>query len=356
MASQPISAVDAVTPAFERAKRQLFQPFRLGYWARIALLALLTGEFTSTGGCNGVSLPSGGGRSSDSLWLQATQSPAEPLIPYAVGVALIVGLVVVLVLVALYLASVFRFVLFETVISGEAQLRTGWTKWQGPGVGFLKWQLVFVLVVLAGLVLVVSPFISFSGPAPQTKDIWVLLAKFGTAIMLAMLWLLLGMIVGVLAKDFLIPLMALEGLGPMDATQRVIGMVKARPVDYLVYLLMKAVLAVGAAMVVGIVCLVVLLVLLIPVGLIAAVVYFVAVQGAVWVWTPATIALAVIGAVVAVAALVYLIAFIGAPVTVFFVAYSQYFFAGRYEPLYRLLYPAAEPPTSPPSHPLPAPV
>src|SRR5207245_9379724 len=43
----PVSAVDVISPAFVRTRRQLFQPFRAGRWARLAVVALITGEFGS---------------------------------------------------------------------------------------------------------------------------------------------------------------------------------------------------------------------------------------------------------------------------------------------------------------------
>ena len=45
----PFSAVDAISPAFEHTKRQLFQPFRIGQWVRLALVGLLAGELGSGG-------------------------------------------------------------------------------------------------------------------------------------------------------------------------------------------------------------------------------------------------------------------------------------------------------------------
>ena len=49
----PISAVDAITPAFQHARQQLLQPFRAGQWAKLGLVGLLAGEMSSAGGgCN----------------------------------------------------------------------------------------------------------------------------------------------------------------------------------------------------------------------------------------------------------------------------------------------------------------
>src|SRR5258708_16590587 len=48
----PFSAVDTISLALEHTKQQLFRPFRLGKWLRLALIGFMTGELSSGGGCN----------------------------------------------------------------------------------------------------------------------------------------------------------------------------------------------------------------------------------------------------------------------------------------------------------------
>ena len=49
----PLSAVDAISPAFEHARQQLTRPFRASQWAKLGLVGLLAGEMGSGGGgCN----------------------------------------------------------------------------------------------------------------------------------------------------------------------------------------------------------------------------------------------------------------------------------------------------------------
>src|SRR5579864_3384726 len=47
------SGVDAISPAMERTKHQLFMPFRFRHWARLAVVAMCTGELTGGGGGGG---------------------------------------------------------------------------------------------------------------------------------------------------------------------------------------------------------------------------------------------------------------------------------------------------------------
>ncbi len=46
----PLSGVEAISPALEETKRQLFKPFRWGRWTRLAVVSFLTGEMAGGGG------------------------------------------------------------------------------------------------------------------------------------------------------------------------------------------------------------------------------------------------------------------------------------------------------------------
>jgi hypothetical protein len=45
----PLSAVDVISPAFERMRQHLFRPFQLSQWFRLAIVGFLAGEM-GTGG------------------------------------------------------------------------------------------------------------------------------------------------------------------------------------------------------------------------------------------------------------------------------------------------------------------
>ena len=114
---------------------------------------------------------------------------------------------------------------------------------------------------------------------------------------------------------------------------------------------MKLVLAIGAAFIFGIATAIVLLIALIPTGLLTIVLVFVF-KGAGVTWNVYTITAAVIAGCFAFAGVFYVVAFVSAPGTVFFPAYSIYFFAARYPALNAVLYPG--PPPLPPPLPEPA--
>jgi hypothetical protein len=143
--------------------------------------------------------------------------------------------------------------------------------------------------------------------------------------------------------------MALENIGALDGWRRLLPMLKSEKGGYAGYLGMKLVLAIGAAVMVGILAVVLILIILIPVGGVG----IIAVLGgkaAGLQWDVYTITAAVVAGCIVLAVLLYLISLVSVPAIVFFPAYSIHFFASRYSLLDRLLRPVA-PPLPPPSLP-----
>src|SRR5262249_12107486 len=108
------------------------------------------------------------------------------------------------------------------------------------------------------------------------------------------------------------------------------------------YIGMKIVLSIAATVIFGIITLVALLIVMLPAGGAGALIFVLA-RNAGATWNPLTIALAAIAAVILAALLLFIIGMISVPSTVFFPAYSLYFFAERSPALRTRWYPV--PPT-----------
>jgi hypothetical protein len=137
-------------------------------------------------------------------------------------------------------------------------------------------------------------------------------------------------------------------------------MIESEKGGYAGYLGMKIVMALGAAMILAIIATIIILIMLIPVGGIGVIAVLVG-KSAGLTWNLYTISLTVIVGTIAIASIVYLVALISVPATIFFPAYSIYFFAARYPALSHLLYPPPAPtnipvPESGPLPPLPGPI
>jgi hypothetical protein len=346
----PISAVDTITLAFQHTRRQLFQPFRFWQWTRLAVVGLLAGEMGSGGSFNfPTSFPHQTGSSRHFV------DQGFPKIDPAILGGLIATLVVagfVFVIVMMYVSSVMRFILFDSVLTKECHIRLGWTSRQGPGWRYFLWQLGFTLVTLLGLAVLLGIPAGFAFAMgwfnPPREHVLALVLSGIVVFFLVMLFVVIAAVVHVLTKDFVVPQMALESIGPVEGWRRLWPMIQAEQGGYAVYVLMKIVLAIGAGIVIGIVSLILGLIVAIPaagLGIIAVLTG----KTAGLTWNVFTITIAIVVGCILLAVFFYLMSLIAVPAIVFFPAYAIYFFAARYRPLSLMLYPLLPPQQEPPS-------
>jgi hypothetical protein len=348
----PISAMDTISLAFEHAKRQLFQPFRFWQWTRLAIVGLLAGELGSGGNFHIPSSyhPAQHGGSQNPLGLGFPK--VDPALLFGlIGTIVITGLIIAIVM--LYISSVMRFILFDSVLRKECHIRQGWVARQGPGLNYFFWQLGFMFVTLGSTVILLGVPLAIAFSAgwlthPGDHVLPLVLEGIVTFALLIIFLIALAS-VNVLTKDFVIPQMALEGVGAIEGWRRLWPMLEAEKNDYAIYIVMKIVLAIGAAIAVGIVSVIMGLLFAVPV-IGVAIAAVIGGKTAGWTWNAMTITAAVVAALILFAIFMSLISLVSVPVIVFFPAYSIYFFAARYRPLSLALYSSTE---SAASNPLP---
>jgi hypothetical protein len=257
----------------------------------------------------------------------------------------------------MYVSSVMRFILFDSVMAKQCQIRRGWTLRQRPGWRYFVWQVLFSLAMLAGLTILIGIPAAIAlalgwWKAPSQHLLPLILG--GTLLFLLVLtFVILALVVHVVTKDFVVPQMALEEISAVEGWRRLIPRLKAEKGGYAGYVGMKILMALGAAVILGIVAAIVIFVLLVPVGALGVAVVL-AGKAAGLSWNLYTITLAVVVGCILVAAILYLFALISVPAIVFFPAYSIYFFAARYPALSAALYP--RPPAPPETPPMPPPL
>ena len=354
----PISAVDTISLAFQHTKQQLGQPFRFWQWTRLALVGLLAGEMGS-GGCNLPSnfhIPQSTGESRH--FLDPSFPSFDPAL-YAGLIAVLVVAALVLGVIMLYVSSVMRFVLFDSVLAKECRIRRAWSRRQGAGAKYFFWQIGFALAMIAALVILlgIPAAIAFGlGWFKQPNEhvpglvlggigLFLLLVVFGIA----------AAVVQVFTKDFVVPQMALEGIGPLEGWRRLWPMIQTEKGGYAGYVGMKIVLAIAAAVIIGIASLILGLVVAIPTAVVA-IVAMITGKTVGLTWNALTITIAVVAGCILLAGFLYLIALLSVPAIVFFPAYAMYFLAARYRALHLVLYPPPPPPAftgTPPGEPPP---
>ena len=352
------SAIDVVGSAFEHTRKQLSEPFQFKQWLRLAVLGLATGEISSGGGCSNLrglsQLPNHLPQRSDNFLEAGSGLSRLGLDPATIATLIIVVIIGFLIagLVFLYISSVCRFMLFEAVLRRNSELGASWDRWQGQGLRFFGWQLALAAISLTVAAMLFLPLlipvlaVLRSHREPDTA----LLLSFVPMISAFLLFGLVMLLIQVLAKDFVIPLMAVDDVGVMEGWRRFFGMMKGDPSAYAGYIGMKVILAIGAAVVFGILSTIVVVLTMIPVAIVALVVVIL-VKGAALGWNAFTVTALIVAGILLFVALIYLVGVICVPIAVFFPAYAIYFFAERYPALQLQLRPA--PPTAPPLSPAP---
>jgi hypothetical protein len=357
----PISAVDTISLAVEHTKQQLFKPFRFGQWTRLAIVGLLAGELGSGGGFNGSNFNFPRHPGTSRHFLPPGLEGIDP--------ALLAGLIAVLVVTAftlaiifMYISSVMRFILFDSVIAKECRIRQGWSRRQVEGWRYFLWKLLYVFFTVAGFVLLIGVPAAFAfgvGWFKEPKEHLVPLVLGGVLLFFLFLFFLVAIsVIFVLTKDFVVPQMALENISAWEGWRRLWAMIKADTGAYAGYIGMKILMAIGAGIVVGIATLILGLIIAIPTVALSILAILTG-KSAGLTWNAYTITLTVVVGSVLLAIFLYVIALISVPVIVFFPAYSIYFFAARYPALSAVLYPhasaalqispgAASPPYEPP--------
>jgi len=344
----PISAVDAISPAFQHTKKQLIEPFRASQWAKLALVGFLAGEVHS-GGCSGGNFQMPTRTSGGERFLELGLPAMNP-VAYAALIALLVVAVLVLWVLFIYVNSVMRFVLFDSVVAKQCEIRQYWNRRQKPGLRYFAWQLLLFLAMMVGLTILVGIPATLAlavGWLKQSSQHMVPLILGGVLLFfLVTTFVVLWLIVLVFSKDFIVPQMALEDIGPMEAWRRLLPMLKSEKGGYAGYLGMKIVMSIGAAVIVGIAAMIIILLTLIPIGGVGAVLVLMGKSGGLH-WNLYTITLAVVIGSFLLAFILYVVSLVSVPAIVFFPAYSIYFFAARYPALDAVLRPAPPPFLSP---------
>lgn len=333
----PLNASEAISPAYERTKQILFNPFVGPRWLKLALVVLGAGE---VGGATfpNFNFPMRGSTPTPTADFPAIHWPAPMAAMGLVAILALLGvLFLTLWLFGIYFWSRFRFVLFDTVIEGDCQIGRSFARNSDPGHRLFGWMLLITALSFATMAIFIGgPIIAAikalrAGISPGGSFIAAIFGVFGAIIIVA---LVVGLVL-LFIQDFVIPVMALERFTFVDSCRRVWQLVMKEPGVYVFYVVMKIVLAIGLGIIFGIGIFIALLVLGIPLGIIAAIVIF-AMKGA----GTAAIVVAVMAAVlICVPLLFYVIGLISVPLGVFRQSFAMYFFAGRYPPLGALIVP-----------------
>jgi hypothetical protein len=340
-----LSASEAINPAIERTKSLLFRPFQWRLFLKLTAVAFFAdiggGSFSGSSPGRHGGIPGA--------------SPASQAIILAVllgvfFVALVIGLIM------LFVGSRLQLVLLEAVATRQTIIAPIWRRysrltWRWIGLKLLFFLLCTVVLLAVFAPIMISMFRNMpSGGQPPTAAFFSHIVFFITALLLVIL------VVGsayLLLRDLALPFLALEDLSITNTLGRLRSIVGAAPGEVALYILLRFVLGLVAAIGAEILIFLILLVSLIPFALIGSVLWL-ALHHAGTVGTAALIAAAVVGGLVLLVWMACVCIGLVGTVFVFTQSYALYFLGGRYPLLGNILEPHQFVYHTPPPPPLPA--
>jgi hypothetical protein len=261
-------AVDALDDA-GRATRDLLLPVDVGRWLRLAVIAVFVGGLGGGGGGGGANANAG------SVNVGSGDLPVPPFGPgpgagraggllpvtptrVVLLVAGVLAAVVLLWLVFAAVAGVMEFVLLDAVTTRDVRIRAPFRRDLGPGLRLFAFRLGLLLLGLAVVApLVVGAFGLGLGPGALVASLLLLVP-------LVVVLGLLGALVSRLTTDLVVPTMAAEGVGVLRGWRRLLPEVRANLRAFALYVVVRVVLGVAAAVAVGLVTGFVVVVLAVP--------------------------------------------------------------------------------------------
>jgi hypothetical protein len=344
-----LSASEAISPAIERTKSTLFQPFQKGRSWKIAATAYLTmmGNIFLPTHLAFLTLPRQGGFNGLSFLF----------------IVLIFGvLATVLLFVFFYIGARLQFVLFDMVLTRSKMVAPLWRKY-----GFCTWRWIGLKFALSiGLLIVfgVPVFSSFRLlmahlPSPGQPPSPDFMSGFFLAYAVMLLAISVMMLLASLLNDFILPPIALENVTIVEGLHRFFELARREPGQLIAYIFFKSVLAIAAAIATEIAVIVAELVVAIPLGIVAFVGWLLLHS-----LKPAGPVLLFCGGAVLFVIFLALVFYVTTGffgiIMVFFQSYALYFLGGRYHLLGDLLEPPAPeyafaaqpPPYNPPPSPM----
>ena len=248
------SPIDAATGAYEHTRRHLF-PFRFERWLALGLVTFL--DQCGRGGISG-SIPGGGGPGP--VWPSGDASGSAEHGLGSLGtwmgehIALVVGLaalaiaiIVAFMALVLWINSRATFVYIENVATGGTDIARPWRAHAERARSYFAWRVGLALgVMVGGLSLAGLNLASVLRLAEHGYQMAI-------ALVLLVPWLVLlvvgAALLSVALRDFAAPVQMAAGIDCGAALRRVVGLVRANPMAFFLYLVLKVVFGIAQGIV-----------------------------------------------------------------------------------------------------------
>ena len=245
-----ISVIDPISPAIERVKTILFQPFVLRRWFVIGFCAWLAYLGSGGGGGGGPHFNFPGGQQHDPQVQEALHHAKEVtlnnlywILPVAIiGVLLIIGLLVLFT----WLSSRGHFMFLHCVALNKAEIKVPWRKFKKQGNSLFLFRIVvgiisfiFFALFIGGIVFVAIIAVGTHAQIGALAIVAIILVSLlilvPVAIAFALLWKF--------TNDFVVPIMSLRQGTCMAAWREFWKLLTGNKGKFILYILFQIVIA-----------------------------------------------------------------------------------------------------------------
>ncbi len=240
---QPLSATDAIAPAWQHTRRLLLGPRNPRLFFKIAAVAFFA-EMANFSFSFARPSHSGHGGGVSPVFLGAVVA----IVLACVAIGFVVGAVL------FYLSSRLQFTLFHIVLRSETQVAPIWRRYAAATWRWMGLKLLFFLAALACVTPIFIPAvlyfihaISLQSHGDHSHIVSFIFTMFAF-IVTVILFAITVAVVTILLRDFAVPSMALEGTPLRETVRRVVALVRAETGQVALYVLLRVCLAIGGTL------------------------------------------------------------------------------------------------------------
>jgi len=242
---QPLSATDAISPAWQHTHRLLLGPRNPRLFLKVAAVALFAemANFSFSFGKPTHAGHGGGGVSPVAL------GAIVAIVLACVAIGLVVGAVL------FYLSSRLQFTLFHIVLRSETYVAPIWRRYGAATWRWMGLKLLFFLAALACITPIAIPAafyfihaISLQSHGDHSHIVSFILTMFAFIVLFALFAITIA-VVTILLRDFAVPSMALEGTPLRETVRRVIALTRAETGQVALYVLLRVCLGIAGTFV-----------------------------------------------------------------------------------------------------------
>jgi hypothetical protein len=248
------SPIDAATGAYEHTRRLLF-PFQFERWLALGLVAFLDQCGRGSGGIGNMRVvnPFPGGRSSGAgdtggglgeigAWMGAH-------VALVVGLsALAITLIVAFTALILWINSRATFVYIENVATGGREIARPWRAHAERARSYFAWNFGLALGFMIALLFLVG--LGAAAVLTLREEGYQMVTALLVLVPLLLLLIVAASLASVALRDFAAPIQIAAGVGCGAAVRLVGGLVRAHPVAFFLYVVLKVVFGIAQGIVV----------------------------------------------------------------------------------------------------------